>query len=55
MRYDVEIPEVLEDTESAVYYQYLDDFYTSKGESRYLTGDYTFSEMVQLIEYVGVE
>ena len=55
MRYDVEIPEVLEDTESAVYYQYLDDFYTSKGESRYLTGDYTYSEMVQLIEYVGVE
>lgn len=55
MRYDVEIPEVLEDTESAVYYQYLDDFYTSKGESRYLTGDYTFSEMVQQIEYVGVE
>ncbi|MBQ6091608.1 MAG: zinc ribbon domain-containing protein [Lachnospiraceae bacterium] len=55
MRYDVEIPEVLEDTTSAIYYKYLDDLYTSKGESRYLTGDYTFSEMVQMIEYVGVE
>ena len=51
-RYDVTIPENLEDTDATTYYGYLDDIYTSKGESYYLTGDYTLSMMLDMLDEI---
>jgi len=50
MKYDVIVPEELSDTESTTYYNYLDEYYTSKGESQNLTGDYTLEEMLQVLD-----
>ncbi len=53
MNYKVNYPEEIDDADPDVYYAYLDEFYTAKGESSYLYGDYTYDFMVKsLSDYV---
>ncbi len=47
--YSISCPEESDDVDEQVYYGYLDEYYSSKGESRYLTADYTYEEMTTLL------
>ncbi|MCR4721962.1 MAG: zinc-ribbon domain-containing protein [Lachnospiraceae bacterium] len=45
MSYNIKYPVEEENADATVYYDYLDEYYTSMGESSYLSGDYTYDFM----------
>ncbi|MCR5432377.1 MAG: zinc-ribbon domain-containing protein [Lachnospiraceae bacterium] len=49
VKYNISYPEEMEDIDKKVYYDHLDECYTSKGDSQYLTPDCTYDEMIKIL------
>ena len=51
MEYKITYPETKDNVDASEYYECLDRYYTSKGPSTNLTGDYTYDFMMQVLGY----
>ncbi|MCR5521655.1 MAG: zinc-ribbon domain-containing protein [Lachnospiraceae bacterium] len=49
VRYNISHPEEAKDVDMDVYYDQLDENYTSRGESSYLSADFTYEEMAEIL------